>query len=166
MKVLLVMRHAKSSWRNTRLSDHDRPLNKRGKRDAPRMAAWLDARDLLPERILSSTAERAHDTALRLVAESALDPAVIERAPDLYHAGPEDYVRRLRRQPDDVERILVVGHNPGLEMWVEDLSGRWERMPTAAVAYLELPIDTWADLSEETEGRLHAVWRPKELPQG
>jgi phosphohistidine phosphatase len=163
MKSLLVMRHAKSSWRNSHLSDHDRPLNKRGKRDAPRMGALLAARDLLPEIVLCSSAERAHDTALRMAIESGLELDLIHTLPHLYHADTSDYLEALGLLPDGVARAMVVGHNPGLEDLVETLGGGWERMPTAAVAHIELPIAAWSELSDETEGRLVELWLPREL---
>ncbi len=163
MPTLLVMRHAKSSWKNRNVDDHERPLNKRGKRDAARIGAMLARRELLPHAILTSSAERAHDTALRLAAETRLDLDVLSVEPSFYLAGAGEYIERLRWLPDGVERVMVVGHNPGIEELVETLGGQWERMPTAAVAHIALPGATWSTLDDDTVGRLRTVWRPKEL---
>ncbi len=162
MKTLLILRHAKSSWSDSTLADHDRPLNKRGKSDAPRLGELLRREELLPDLIISSTARRARSTA-ELVAESSgcEGPLWLER--DLYAAGAEAYLEVLVTLPDEYTRVMVVGHNPGLEELVEALSGNYERMPTAALAQVSLPIERWRDLNEESEGELVNLWRPKEL---
>jgi phosphohistidine phosphatase len=164
MKRLLVMRHAKSSWDNPQLADHDRPLNKRGKRDAPRMGRWLNARDLNPEMIVTSSAERALSTA-QSVADSIDIVSSIQVERDLYHGGPEAYMEYLRLLSDKISLAMVIGHNPDLEEFVEDLVGRWHRLPTAAVALIDLPIMKWKELSDETEGSLISLWLPKEIEE-
>lgn len=165
MKTLLILRHAKSSWKYDDLSDHDRPLNNRGRRDAPRIGRLLAEIDLLPDLIISSTARRARRTAELVVENSGCDGEILlER--DLYAAEPEAYRDALRRLGGDHGRLMVVGHNPGLEDLLEELTGEWERMPTAALAQVELPIEEWGQFDEEVEGRLVGVWRPKELPEG
>lgn len=164
MRTLLVMRHAKSSWTNARLSDHDRPLNERGERDAPRMGRWLAAHDLEPDRILCSSAARARATAEHVAAETGADAPTVRGS--LYGGDVEDYVAELARLADDVAVALVVGHSPTVSLVVSELVDQDEDMPTAAVAVIELPIDRWADLSEGVEGRLVAVWRPREIADG
>jgi phosphohistidine phosphatase len=163
MKTLLIMRHAKSSWDDDRLHDHDRPLSKRGKLNAPRMGRLLRELDLVPDLILASSARRARDTADAVADQSgyAGDVRVEE---DLYAAPPEAYLEALAAAEDSFERILVVGHNPGLEELLEALTGEQEALPTAAIARVDLPIQSWRELSEEISGRLVRVWRPKELP--
>ena len=162
MKTLLILRHAKSSWKNAGLADHDRPLNKRGQRDAPRMGQLLRGEGLIPDLILSSTARRALDTA-EAAAETSGFEGDIESRPDFYMAGPEAYLRALRGLSDDYGCVLVIGHNPGLEELLETLTGEAETMPSAALAQVELPIRRWRDLGNGTEGKLVNVWRPKEL---
>jgi phosphohistidine phosphatase len=162
MKTLLLMRHAKSSWKESHLEDHERPLNKRGRLDAPLMGQLLIDRELIPQKIISSSAVRARQTgeALR---EAASYPAEIEYLDSLYLAEVEEYFKVLREQPDDLERIMVIGHNPALEMLLQILSQRIESLPTAVVAHLVLPITTWKDLTKDTEGELIEIWRPKEI---
>ena len=165
LKTLLILRHAKSSWKYDDLADHDRPLNNRGRRDAPRIGRLLAEKELLPDLIISSSARRARRTA-ELVAENSGCEGEIQLERDLYAAEPEAYRDALRRLGGDHRRVMVVGHNPGLEDLLEELTGDWERMPTAALAQVELPIDEWEQFDEEVEGRLVGFWRPKELPEG
>ena len=162
MRQLLLLRHAKSSWDHPELRDHERPLNRRGLRDAPRIGRLLAEREIVPEAILSSTAVRAVMTA-ELVAEACGFVGEIERVPELYGARPCAYVEAVRELGYDREPAMVVGHNPGLESLVELLSGESERMPTAALARVEFEIDDWRDFVGEG-GRLRDLWRPKELP--
>lgn len=163
MKTLLILRHAKSSWGNANLSDFERPLNKRGQRDAPRMGRLLADEGLTPDLIITSSAERALTTAELAALGSGYEAELIVSR-QLYHADPEDYLALLRANGGAAERVLVVGHNPGIESLVEDLTGMYQRMPTAALALVRLPIESWAELSGETAGKLAVVWRPKELP--
>ena len=164
MKTLLILRHAKSSWKNETLADHDRPLNKRGKRDAPRMGKLLLDTDLSPELIISSTAKRARKTVEGLLEGSGYSLEV-QYMRDFYHGYPETFITILSELDDKYEQVMVVGHNPGLEELLEVLTGDYKRMPTAALTQVQLPIQSWADLEEEPQGELVAVWRPKELSQ-
>ncbi len=162
MKELLVMRHAKSSWRNMSLTDHQRPLNKRGKADVPKMGRLLKRMDLTPELILTSTAERALTTA-ELVALSSDYEEEIELRPEFYHAEPEAYIEELQTVDAKYGRVMVVGHNPGMEELVELLSGQLIHFTTANIAHIRLSIDNWASFTEETNGTLLNLWRPKEI---
>lgn len=162
MKTLLILRHAKSSWDNLYLSDFERPLNKRGKYDAPRMGKLLRREELVPDIIISSSAKRAMATA-ESVALSCDYENEITFTRDLYHADPDSYIEALITVDDSVNCVMVVGHNPGIEDMVEQLSGEWERMPTAALAQIQLPVNKWSDLTSDALGDLVAVWRPKEL---
>ena len=162
MKTLLLLRHAKSSWKQPELADHDRPLNKRGKRTAPLMGALLQDEDLIPDLILSSSAVRAHTTAL-LVVKACAYAGEIMKTRKLYLAEPEDYVEELRQVADKHARVLVVGHNPGLEALIEALTGEAMAMPTAALAQVELSLKRWSDLDTDADCRLVNVWRPKDL---
>jgi phosphohistidine phosphatase len=162
MKTLLILRHAKSDWGDAKLADEDRPLNKRGKRDAVRMGELLRARDILPELILTSTAKRARSTAAAIAAASA-GGAEIEAKRSLYLAGPKDYLKLLRQVPEECQRVMVVGHNPGLEELLAELTGTVTPLPTAALAQVSLPIAEWRELDAKTRGELRGMWRPREL---
>lgn len=162
MKTLLIMRHAKSSWDNDYLADHDRPLNKRGQTDATRMGRLLVEQDLVPDVIVSSSARRAVETA-EAAANAAGFDGEIQYTRDLYHADPEIYLDVLRQVNERYPRALLIGHNPGLEELVTDLAGRDERMPTAALACFRIDTESWLAVNEDTHFDLFAVWRPKEL---
>ena len=162
MKTLLLMRHAKSSWKNPELTDHDRPLNKRGKRNATRMGELLREQDLIPDVIISSTAERAHLTAKR-VAESSGYGGEIRLHPGLYFEGPADWEELLCDVSADVHRLLLVTHNPTIEECLEMLTGEDEMMPTATVANIQLAINDWNDIKFDGTGQLVNLWRPREL---
>jgi phosphohistidine phosphatase len=162
MKTLLLLRHAKSSWKHRELADHDRSLNKRGKRTAPLMGALLKDENLIPDLILCSSAVRAHMTA-RIVAKVCTYTGEIKKTRKLYMAEPKDYVEVLRQVDEKHAHVLVVGHNPGLESLIEALTGEAIAMPTAALAYVELSLQRWMDLDMNTECKLVNAWRPKEL---
>jgi phosphohistidine phosphatase len=164
MKTLLLMRHAKSSWKIKNIPDHERPLTKRGRRDAPRMGQLLEERELVPQLMLSSSALRARQTA-ELVAETAGYGAEIIYRDDLYMAEAEGYFHALQQLPDEIERVMLIGHNPGLETLLQLISKRIESLPTAVLAHLVLPIDQWDVLTSNVDGDLIEIWRPKELSE-
>jgi phosphohistidine phosphatase len=161
MKTLLIMRHAKSDWGNSRLSDHARPLNKRGKQDAPHMGKLLKEHDLVPDLIITSTAERALTTAELVALACDYDGELITTA-HFYHADPTTYLGVLQGIDNQYKRVLIVGHNPGMEELVADLTGETEHFTTANIAHVELPIASWSQLSEDSTGKLLNLWRPKE----
>ncbi len=163
MKTLSILRHAKASWKHSGLSDHARPLKKRGERAAPRMGELLIEEELVPQLIISSTAKRALKTT-ELVAEACQYDGEVQPEPGLYGAGPVGYIRILQEVPDVYQRIMVVGHNPGLEVLLEVLTGEAKWLPTAALAHIELPIDKWAEIREYIGGKLVELWEPKKLP--
>jgi phosphohistidine phosphatase len=122
MKSVLILRHAKSSWKQPDLNDHDRPLNKRGKRDAQRMGELLRNEHLIPESVISSADIRARDTAKAEVKASGYKGKIaLNRS--LYAAVPEAYFKVLYGLSNDTVRVLVVGHNPGLEELLENFTG-------------------------------------------
>ena len=162
MKTLLLLRHAKSSWKRPELADHDRPLNKRGKRTAPLMGKLLQDEDLIPDLIICSSAVRTHTTAM-LVAEACAYTGEIKQTRELYLADPEEYIEVLCQVDEKHARLLVVGHNPGLEAFIEALTGEAIMMPTAALAYIELSIKDWSNLDLKTDCKLVNVWRPNDL---
>lgn len=159
---LVVMRHAKSSWKDESLRDHERPLNKRGRRDAPRIGAELAQLGWVPQRVISSDATRTRQT-FELIAEPLGEPEV-RFTGELYLAGPNEVETVLRELPDEVETALVLGHNNGWEEVVAWLSRHPVTMTTANAALLSVEADTWeAALDRMGEWTLHQVLRPKEL---
>lgn len=164
MKTLLLMRHAKSSWSDPDLADHERPLNARGRRDGPRMGRWLSDQGLTPDLVITSTAVRALETA-RNVSKAGGFAADLAEFSELYHADIADWTSVLQRLPNTVECVLGIGHNPGMEELVDSLHNGWERMPTAAIAWFELPINDWSEFTSCGNTTLRAVWRPKEIEE-
>ena len=162
MKTLLVLRHAKSSWNDSALDDHERPLNQRGRRDAPRMGKLVREYGVIPDVVISSDAVRARLTA-EAVAEAFRYGGEILLDPHLYLAGPAEILPLLQRLRENAETVMIVGHNPGLEQLVEQLTGKQQDLPTAALAQIGLPIDRWRDLKRSTRGTLVGLWRPGEL---
>lgn len=160
MRTLLLMRHAKSSWDDD-VSDHDRPLNTRGEKSAPQMAALLVAEKLAPELILSSSALRARATAFAVAEAFGWQPEVRLRR-GLYMAEPPRILGEIAALPSEVKTLLVVGHNPGMEDLVSDLSLMRQAMPTAAIARFAVKAESWAKLGE-TRAELVHVWRPREM---
>jgi phosphohistidine phosphatase len=160
LKTLLVLRHAKSSWDEPGLDDHERPLNTRGRRDGPSMGALIRTERLTPDIIISSDAVRARTTA-EAVAHAARYGGQIMLSPQLYLAGPDEIVAVLRSVKDtDAGTVMIVGHNPGLEHLVALLTGEEESLPTAALVRIILPIERWRDLDTSTRGVLQGVWHP------
>lgn len=164
-KRLLIMRHAKSSWSDSDATDHERTLNKRGLRDAPRMGQFIAAQNCQPDLVASSTAKRAKLTAELFVENcSGEEDIELQLVDDFYHAAPRSYLEFIAGINDDaIESIMVVGHNPGLETLVYRLSNSFETMPTAAIAYFQLDIDRWSNINGSSHAKLMDVWRPKEL---
>jgi phosphohistidine phosphatase len=162
MKTLLLLRHGKSSWNDPTLDDHERPLNERGRRDGPRIGELLREYGLIPDLVVSSDAVRAQLTA-EAVAEAAGYAGEILLDHRLYLASPADMLVLLQAGRETAETIMIVGHNPGLEELVEQLTGERQHLPTAALAQIVLPIDRWRDLELSTRGTLLGHWRPEEL---
>jgi len=161
VKTVLIMRHAKSSWGDAGLSDFDRPLNKRGLNAAPRMGRLLRDAGLAPDRIVSSAAVRARETA-ELVAEAAGFAGELALADELYLADGGVYLDMAGGLAEDVACVLLIGHNPGIEELVSRLAGREETMPTAAAAHFEASCAEWADIAS-AKWTLKNLWRPREL---
>ena len=160
MKRLIVMRHAKSSWDDPALDDFDRPLNGRGKLAAPYMGALMRSKGLVPDVIVASPAKRARKTAkkARKAGEFA---APVTYEPGVYEASTGTLVDILSKVEDTNHTVLLVGHNPGMEGLVGYLTGTSAAMPTAAVAVLELTVDSWGQIDRDT-GHLKALFRPTE----
>jgi phosphohistidine phosphatase len=164
VKTLLILRHAKSSWGDASLEDRERPLNERGRRDAPRMGDLLCAEQLVPDVILTSDAVRAHTTAMATAKAAGYTGEIVVH-PGLYLASPEDILAALQGVPDaNARTVMIVGHNPGLEELLEKLSGERHDLPTAALVHLALPIEAWGELNASTRATVVDIWRPSELP--
>ena len=148
---LVIMRHAKSSWKESSLSDHDRPLNNRGRADAPRIADEIFSRGWSPELILVSSSIRTKSTLERM--SHRFGRIQTEIRPGIYHASVHDLLLELEDMADD-GTTMVIGHNPGSEMLINHLSGEWHRMPTAAAALLVESDGIWI---------VEDVIRPKEI---
>lgn len=130
---LYLLRHAKSSWKDPALADHDRPLAPRGRRASKAIGRYLRDHDIEPELVLCSSAKRARQTLERL-GPAGLDARI---EPELYGAGAHDLLARLRAVPEDVASVMLIGHNPGMEQLAFMLSGLDDKFPTAALATFE-----------------------------
>lgn len=166
MSYLLLLRHAKSDWGDPGLTDHDRPLAPRGERAADRMRAHLLANDLQPDLVLCSSSRRTRETLDRLAPAFAGAEILIED--ELYGAGRDELIERLRAVPDEVGTVAVIGHNPGIQDLALDLAGTGddlarieEKYPAGALAVLELDRP-WRDLASG-RARLVAFVKPREL---
>lgn len=168
---LLLLRHAKSSWNNASLADFDRPLAPRGGRAAEAMAEHVAALEEPPALVLCSTARRAQDT-LEPLRDRLPAGAEVRLLDDLYGADAHDLLAVLRRMPDDVASVMVVGHNPGLEDLVRALGRDGDagliarvhaKFPTAALATLAFD-GPWTALGSGGPARLEAFVVPKDLP--
>lgn len=148
MKTLFLVRHAKSSWDDTTLPDKDRPLNDRGKRDAPKMGKRLAKRDVKPGLILSSPAMRALATAeiiARKLDYKLKDIVVDDR---LYPGDADELLNVIHRLDDELERVMLFGHNPALTELAHRLSSEIVDMPTCAVAKFTFTAKSWSSVGK------------------
>lgn len=160
MKILFLLRHAKSSWDNASLADFDRPLNERGNNTAPFMGEAMTRRGYAPAVVVSSPANRAASTA-KLVKESAGFNSELRYDDRVYEASPNSLRQVVSELDDAFGSAMIVGHNPGMEGFVRYLTGEIEAMPTAALAVIELNIDSWSQINSDT-GKLDELIRPKD----
>jgi phosphohistidine phosphatase len=166
VKRLLLIRHAKSSWDDPALSDHDRPLAPRGTRAAQRLRAHLEGSDLRPDLVLSSSSRRTRET-LELLAP-AFGTAERSIEDGLYGADGTELLERLRGVPDDVSTVALIGHNPGIQDLASELAGAGkdldrirEKFATGALAVLGIDA-AWRDLATGS-ARLLSYVSPREL---
>jgi phosphohistidine phosphatase len=150
MKILLIVRHAKSSWKDPRLVDHQRPLNKRGKKAAQEMGRRLKNRGVLPDVIVSSDARRALDTASSMAEILGVPPKAVRQTPELYHAAPDRILDVVHQFEDDWKRVILVGHNPGLT----ETANRYTpdpvaNIPTAGVVELRFNTRSWRNIDRD-----------------
>ena len=162
MKKLLLMRHAKSSWSDPTLSDHQRPLNERGRKAAKRMGELLNEQDLIPDVIYCSTTKRAKSTAKRIIKKIPFNHD-ITYLDSLYHSDYDQIIALITQLSEEINTAMVIGHNPDLECLLEFCCGVSERMPTAAIAEITFDLLKWDDLSHGNEGKLNNLWVPREI---
>ncbi|MGH8657221.1 MAG: SixA phosphatase family protein [Gammaproteobacteria bacterium] len=167
-RELLIVRHAKSAWDTDAAMDHDRPLAKRGKRDAKRIGNWLRGRKIMPDSILSSPALRAVQTTHAICETLPIDARRVVWDERIYAATAGSLLDIVRERPEHQRIVLLVGHNPGLEHLILYLCGDVEipedgkLLPTATVARLGVPGE-WNALSEGSV-TLRSITRPGSLP--
>jgi phosphohistidine phosphatase len=148
LRHLTLLRHAKSSWQESGLSDHDRPLSQRGQQDAPVMGRRMLARGTRPSLIISSTALRARHTAQIIARELGYPGEFLQREPELYLATPEQIMAVLARQADSFRSIVVCGHNPGLTELANRLAGcDIDNIPTCGMVVIDLNLENWAGIA-------------------
>ena len=162
MLRLILMRHAKSSWRDESLSDHERPLNKRGREDAPRVAARIKKLGWTPQLIFSSDSQRTKETLELMRPEFDSSPEV-KFTRDLYLADIEAVREFCRDLPKTTETIMMLGHNPGWEEAVPWLSKAPTRMTTSNAALMQCNFEWYASVEEAGRWDLVDVIRPKDL---
>jgi phosphohistidine phosphatase len=149
MKTLILVRHAKSSWKHADLPDRLRPLNKRGQRDAPVMGERLAKRGVAPNLIASSPATRAMATAKVIAREIGCPEEDIRADERLYGASAFELLEIIQELGDHLDRVMLVGHNPGLTDLADDLGCNIDNVPTCGVVELAFDIDRWAQASEK-----------------
>jgi phosphohistidine phosphatase len=151
MKTLYMVRHAKSSWDDMSLSDHDRPLNGRGEKNAPEMGRRLKDRGILPDLLISSSAVRAYETARKIAKEIGYLENRIANSKNLYHADEEDIIRWLQEQEDKNNSLMIFGHNPGFTECVNLLSGAgFYNIPTCGVVAMAFETELWSEVKAGT----------------
>ena len=165
MKKLYLIRHAKSSWADLSLQDFDRPLNKRGKRDAPFMGKKLAERNIRPDLIMSSSAKRAKKTAKIVAKAMAYPKKEIYFTEAIYQADEDELFRIVRSCDDRVTTLFVVGHNFEITDFAVSLSGEQiANIPTCGIAAMEFAFASWQQLKANT-GRLLFFDYPKKYKE-
>jgi phosphohistidine phosphatase len=168
MHTLYLLRHAKSSWADPNLPDHERPLAARGRRDAKRVAKYLARLRIEPELVLCSSAERTRET-LELMRPALGATPTITLEEQLYAASSYRLLERIRSVPESVASVMLIGHNPGLQQLAlvlastgAELARLEAKFPTAALATLTVANTTWSRLSQH-DAALTAYVVPKQL---
>ena len=166
MKRLVVIRHAKSSWKDPGARDFDRPLNRRGKTDAPEMGRRLARRSLVPDRLFSSPAKRAIRTAEIIARAIGFPVGRITRMDRLYGAGVADLIAVLQGLDDVEETVFLVGHNPGLTDLVNFVGSAFlDNLPTCGLFCADFEISSWKELGRQC-GKCVFMDFPKHPPAG
>jgi phosphohistidine phosphatase len=151
MKHLVLVRHAKSSWKDEEIEDHERPLSKRGERDAPFMAKIFRDKKLRTDLIISSTAVRALATAGEFARALDIKKKKILRVSEMYLADAEDILDYIQQLDDDYKSVMIFGHNPGLSILANDLTdGSIGDLPTCAIVAIDFDTSTWKEARKGT----------------
>jgi phosphohistidine phosphatase len=161
-KILLLLRHAKSSWDDANLLDYERPLNSRGKQNASTMGNFLKKQNLVPDLIISSTAKRANKTADIIAKKSGYDKKIFE-SKVLYGATADDYTSVIHDINNEYKTVLLVGHNPTIEEVLERIIGERYIMKTCSLAYIDLSIDSWKQFDYDIKCKLIDLIHVREL---
>lgn len=149
MKTLILVRHAKSDWNNEGLSDRERPLNDRGKRDAPEMAKRLRKRELKIDAFVSSPAKRALQTARYFAEEFKVEKDHLRIEENLYGAGTSIFAEVVASQKNKKESVVLFSHNPGITEYANSLCDvRIDDMPTCSVFAVQASVDSWKDFAQ------------------
>jgi phosphohistidine phosphatase len=163
MKTLTLLRHAKSSWDNSGLADHDRPLNGRGRRDAPEMARRIHEAAIRPSLIVSSPATRTWETAKALATEISYPIEFLQRDNKLYLASLDTLIDFVGQQDPGFNNVVVVGHNPGMTEFANYLCpGLTGNMPTCGVVSVTIDTDDW-NLRKNSPVTLNLYDYPKKI---
>lgn len=161
MKILYIVRHAKSSWKSYELEDIDRPLNNRGKRNAPEMGLRLANKGIRPDILISSPAKRAYSTAKKIakMIQYPKNRIIIENK--LYHGMEEDIIEVISNTPDEYNELMIFGHNPGFTDLANSLSGaQIYNIPTCGIVAISFDTDNWQNI-DTTPGKLIFFDYPK-----
>lgn len=147
MKRIYVVRHAKSSWSDSRLSDIHRPLNERGKKDAPFMGKICASKGYIPDLLVSSNAKRASSTAKAFCKALGLDKSKLSYDKSLYHASEDAYINVCYGLDDKINAIMMFGHNPGITYLANSITLDYiDNVPTCGVLVIDATINSWRDL--------------------
>ena len=161
MKHLYLIRHAKSSWSDPRLADFDRPLNKRGKRDAPFMGKRLASASISFDLMVSSSAKRARKTARKIAQEVAYDKDQIIFTPEIYTSDLRKLVTVIRNTDNAIKAMALVGHNFVITECAEWLTGTYiDNIPTSGIVAITFDVETWGEIDHE-KGKLLFFDYPK-----
>jgi len=164
MKTLVIVRHGKSSWKDPFLSDHQRPLAKRGLKDAPKMGARLADWGPPIDRVLSSSALRALATAELVTGEMGLPWDEIQVEDGLYHATETELLELICEQEDYLDGLMLFGHNPGMTYLVNDISDLdLDNLPTCGVAILQFNVESWSEIGDVLASRADFDYPKKDL---
>ncbi len=162
MKILYLVRHAKSSWDDPSLDDFDRPLNKRGKEDAPTMGKRLKGLEILPDLIISSPAARAAKTANKIAKQLGYSKKKISWLDSLYHASSQELLRIVQSTSPAVEMLMLFGHNPGLTDFANGLGDeKVENIATTGVYALQLEVNDWQQVKANHQAKVLFYEYPK-----
>ena len=164
MKRLILVRHAKSSWKNPGLQDFARPLNGRGKQNAPMMGKRLLGSGILPEVVVSSPAKRAWSTARLIASEIHFKEENLIADPEVYEADVDTLMEIIGNFSGAWQDVMLVGHNPGLTDLAEMLTDQaFGNLPTCAICCIEFAVENWSEISYGS-GRVYHYDYPKSIP--